>query len=412
MSTGLETDLPPLESADDDDDDEEVGWKEGLFVRDLEGRLIRYDEPTREQLNKMVKLTIDGVEIEVHKAVPATDEMGNPRYINGMVQPRATTIYDAVSKLYEKLDAENKAKSNGSGTAGVPENVEGAHPVSPAQPTADLPARAEVTRGAEDYKRMTGDLGNPIPILCHMKYMSPVAVCRVCVVEVGRLRRSTGKFQVDEKLLPACQHRVEEGMIVNSIGSPQPESRLRIEKAVKSLLSLLLADHPTPCAKEKLTTGDCEFEALAKRFGVAKSAFDGRQSKLPTDNSSLAIAVDHNACILCDRCIRGCDVIKQNNVLGRMGKGFEAKIAFDLGVSMGGSTCVACGECMVSCPTGALTFKDAIAADWFKEEIPGRSPKRRWSWVDWLTFGMFRHPTRFLKRTQVISSSSDEWAAR
>ena len=72
------------------------------------------------------------------------------------------------------------------------------------------------------------------------------------------------------------------------------------------------------------------------------------------------IAVDHNACILCDRCIRGCDVIKHNHVIGRMGKGYTARIAFDLDAPMGGSSCVACGECSDDCPTGALTHRRVI----------------------------------------------------
>ena len=71
----------------------------------------------------------------------------------------------------------------------------------------------------------------------------------------------------------------------------------------------------------------------------------------------MSIAVDLDACILCDRCIRGCSEIRENFVLGRMGKGTNAGIAFDDNEPMGESSCVSCGECMVSCPTGALTNK-------------------------------------------------------
>ncbi len=63
---------------------------------------------------------------------------------------------------------------------------------------------------------------------------------------------------------------------------------------------------------------------------------------------------------MCDRCIRGCDEIRNNNVLGRRGKGYGAGIAFDLNVPMGNSTCISCGECMVSCPTGALTNRTVV----------------------------------------------------
>src|SRR5207253_3098267 len=75
------------------------------------------------------------------------------------------------------------------------------------------------------------------------------------------------------------------------------------------------------------------------------------------DLSSPVIAVDHQACILCDRCIRACNDIQSNEVLGRAGKGATTRIAFDLDQPMGSSTCVSCGECAASCPTGALTHK-------------------------------------------------------
>src|SRR4026207_321445 len=90
--------------------------------------------------------------------------------------------------------------------------------------------------------------------------------------------------------------------------------------------------------------------------------FARRLSPRGRDDSSLSIAVDHEACILCDRCVRGCDDIAKNFVIGRTGKGYTAGIAFDLNLPMGESTCVSCGECMVSCPTGALTNKKVVGA--------------------------------------------------
>src|SRR5213080_1046870 len=97
--------------------------------------------------------------------------------------------------------------------------------------------------------------------------------------------------------------------------------------------------------------------AIDRFAGIAEARFAKRSIARGEDDSSLAIAVDHDACILCDRCIRGCDEVKDNFVLGRMGKGYSAGIAFDLNAPMGASTCISCGECMVSCPTGALTNK-------------------------------------------------------
>jgi len=333
MITEPGTDLPTQ------DQEDRALWEwsdEGLFARDLDGRLIRYDAATREELDKEVSLEIDGQQVVVKKAVAARDEQGKPRHDkDGQAIPRPTTIYDAVTRRYEQ------AASDGA---------------DPGRPSGVDPP------GETVLKRTVGEANNPIPILCHTMYMDPVAVCRVCVVQLARFRRRTGKIEVDDKLLPACQHRVEDGMIVNTIASPDAGARRRIETAVKTLLELLMSDHPSPCTKERLRPGDCELEALARRFELAPPPYAHRAAELPKDDTSLVIAVDHNACILCDRCVRGCNVIKQNHVIGRMGKGFTARIAFDLDVPMGSSSCVACGECMVSCPTGALTHRGIIEA--------------------------------------------------
>jgi CRP-like cAMP-binding protein/Fe-S-cluster-containing dehydrogenase component len=180
--------------------------------------------------------------------------------------------------------------------------------------------------------------GIAIPTLCHLQNQTPVGVCRLCVVDTGA-----------RVLSAACVRPVEPGMKVSTNSE-------KVLAARKTLLELLMADHPSPCARQE-HSGDCELETLAKAAGVGTPRFARRTISRGEDDSSLAIAVDHDACILCDRCIRGCDEIKNNFVLGRMGKGYSAGIAFDLNSPMGDSTCISCGECMVSCPTGALTNK-------------------------------------------------------
>src|SRR5712672_1923238 len=180
--------------------------------------------------------------------------------------------------------------------------------------------------------------GIAIPTLCHLQGETPVGVCRLCVVDTGA-----------RVLTASCVRLVESGMKVTT-GSDH------VLKARKTLLELLMADHPSPCARQ-INSGDCELEKHAESAGASESRFPKRKVSRGKDDSSLAIAVDHDACILCDRCIRGCDEVKNNFVLGRMGKGDSAGIAFDLNDPMGESTCISCGECMVSCPTGALTNK-------------------------------------------------------
>jgi CRP-like cAMP-binding protein/ferredoxin len=180
--------------------------------------------------------------------------------------------------------------------------------------------------------------GIPIPTLCHQQNETPVGVCRVCVVDVGA-----------RVFAASCIRPVEAGMVVNTASD-------KVQRARYTLLELLMSDHPSPCERQR-QTGDCELETLAKKANISKPRFARRSTSRGKDASSPSIAVDFDACILCDRCIRGCSEIRENFVLGRMGKGSVAGIAFDDNRPMGDSSCVSCGECMVSCPTGALMNK-------------------------------------------------------
>jgi CRP-like cAMP-binding protein/Fe-S-cluster-containing dehydrogenase component/ferredoxin len=192
-----------------------------------------------------------------------------------------------------------------------------------------------------DAARMNGI---PIPTLCHQQNESPVGVCRVCVVDVGQ-----------RVYAASCIRPCESNMKVQT-------STEGVINARRTLVELLMSDHPSPCAREQ-HSGDCELERLAADAGVTNPRFPKRATPRGKDDSSLAIAVDHEACILCDRCIRGCDDIRSNWVLARRGKGYQAGIAFDTNLPMGSSSCVSCGECMVSCPTGALTNKRVVGTE-------------------------------------------------
>ncbi len=101
--------------------------------------------------------------------------------------------------------------------------------------------------------------GIDIPILCHREYMNPVAVCRVCSVQVGFEGRPA-----EWRLAPACYRPAEANMIVNTHHSNE-----RVRSSVKMLTELLLADHPTPCAKHK-AHGDCELEVLAGKLQLTQ----------------------------------------------------------------------------------------------------------------------------------------------
>ncbi|MDA8563778.1 cyclic nucleotide-binding domain-containing protein [Mariniblastus sp.] len=292
-------------------------WEEeGLFSRDIDGQLVRLEDASEQDYEKDITLKIDGQEVTVKRAQPTLDSQGNVvRDESGKTIPRDTTIYDATQKLY--VDSE---------------------------------------------------LGkvNPIPTLCHREHMRPVAICRVCCVEVYKEDRS-GNLRSGGKLIPACHQPVKHGMIVHTIATPEKEKSERLKRSVKLLTELLTSDHLDTSAPSKSPS---ELAALAGTMDCQTDRFSFRPAPpKKIDDSSRLIAIDHSACILCERCVRGCNEIKQNEIIGRSGKGYESSIGFDLNVPMEESNCVSCGECMVSCPTDALTFKNPVESAWHKEAV-------------------------------------------
>ena len=188
--------------------------------------------------------------------------------------------------------------------------------------------------------------GIEIPVLCHDERYDPVGVCRMCVVDVGARAYAA-----------ACVRPCEDSMEVKT-ATPD------VERSRATLTELLLSDQPAAGQDPKqTTTADNELLVLAEHFGLSGEVQRDGGLALPdgpgrgTDLSNPVIAVDHDACILCDRCVRACDDIQGNDVIGRSGKGYSTRIAFDLDDPMGASSCVTCGECVAACPTGALTNK-------------------------------------------------------
>ena len=248
-----------------------------------------------------IALTIDGQEVEMNRIVRAYDAMDR------RVPPRRTTIYDAVNELYLKRGAPGADKA--------------------------VDAAGEVLAA-----------NRPVPVLCHREHMRPAAVCRVCMVELKGAPR----------LVAACHQPIEPGMVVSTMRTSQ-----RVQKATRVVTELLLADHRSPEGSWR-QFGDDELKLLQNRLEISGSRFASDGIDRGQDDSSPVISVDHNACILCDRCVRACNEVKENGVLARMNKGYGSRIAFDLNDPMGESSCVACGECMISCPTGALSNRMVI----------------------------------------------------
>ena len=183
--------------------------------------------------------------------------------------------------------------------------------------------------------------GIEIPVLCHSPGLEPVGVCRMCVVDVGERAKAA-----------ACVRKCEPGMEVRT-------ATAELERHRAMLTELMMSDQPTPSAADRRESslGDNGLLAFSRQYGKEGSSFSFPSSspqERGEDDSSKVIQVDHQACILCDRCIRACNDIQGNDVIGRSGKGYQTRIAFDLNLPMGESSCVSCGECAAACPTGAL----------------------------------------------------------
>lgn len=178
--------------------------------------------------------------------------------------------------------------------------------------------------------------GLHVPTICSMKDLTPTGACRMCVVEVeGR-----------ENLVPSCSFPVEESLKITT-HSP------RVLKARKTNVELLLSNHPDDCLYCE-RNGSCELQSLAEDLNIRERRIPGKKSPYKIDRSSPAIVRDPAKCILCGRCVRICEEIMATSALDFAYRGNELRISTTLGKPLNFSNCTACGQCLVSCPTGAL----------------------------------------------------------
>ena len=173
-----------------------------------------------------------------------------------------------------------------------------------------------------------------IPRLCYKKGYRSDGNCRSCVVEI----------EGERVLAPSCCRHPQQGMKVNS----KSERAIHSQKMV---LELLLADMPE--SGKSPYTPNSELDEWVEKLGLINSRFSGRIQPV-LDESHPAMSVNLDACIQCTRCVRACREEQVNDVIGMAFRGSHSEIVFDLGDPMGDSTCVACGECVQACPTGAL----------------------------------------------------------
>ena len=179
--------------------------------------------------------------------------------------------------------------------------------------------------------------GIEIPTLCHDDRLEPYGGCRLCIVEVKGVGRP----------LPACTTPVTNNMEIRTENDT-------IKRIRKNIISLLLSNHPNDCMRcEK--TGDCALQGLAYRYDVDGSRFKGEQWDLPVREDNPFITYEPDKCILCGRCVRICNEVVMAGTIDLVGRGFNSMpdTAFRKPRSL--DNCEFCGQCVSTCPTGALT---------------------------------------------------------
>jgi len=193
-------------------------------------------------------------------------------------------------------------------------------------------------RDGESIFRAARRLDIKLPHLCYSPKPGYRADgnCRVCMVEI----------EGERVLAASCIRTPAPGMKVKT----QTD---RAKTARKMVAELLLTDQP---AIEVAHDPDSELWKIVKRQKIEAGRFPKREAiEVPApDRSHVAMAVNLDACIQCNLCVRACREVQVNDVIGMAGRGHTEKIVFDFDDPMGGSTCVACGECVQACPTGAL----------------------------------------------------------
>jgi formate dehydrogenase major subunit len=179
--------------------------------------------------------------------------------------------------------------------------------------------------------------GIEIPTLCAQKELTPFGGCRLCIVEVQGFRVP----------IAACTLPVSNGMVVNTETETLKNSR-------KFILSMLFSERNHFCPFCQVSGGDCDLQNAAYHEEMTYWPMQPGWNNYPVDSSHPYFILDNNRCILCRRCVRACGELVGNFTLAVAERGAASLIVADTNVPLGESTCIKCGTCVQSCPTGAL----------------------------------------------------------
>ncbi len=181
--------------------------------------------------------------------------------------------------------------------------------------------------------------GIPIPHLCFLKEINEIAACRMCVVEI----------EGTDRLVPACNTEVLEGMVIQT-NSP------RVRQARKTNLRLILSQHNSSCTT-CIRSGFCELQRLSHDLNIHYQPYDVQPERTRVDLST-PIVREASKCIKCMRCVQICDKIQGMHIWDVAGTGSRTTVDVSYNRYLKNTACTFCGQCVTHCPTGALTVRD------------------------------------------------------
>ena len=182
--------------------------------------------------------------------------------------------------------------------------------------------------------------GIHIPTLCYLKDVNKPGACRVCLVEVKRART----------LLSACTTPVAEGQEVFTHSK-------RVLEARKNTVELILSNHSKDCLS-CIRNQNCELQTLTEELGIRDVPFTGAKKQKTIDDFVIAIERDASKCVLCGRCVETCKKFQGLGILGYEQRGFETVVAPIYGKAFAEVNCIQCGQCVINCPTAALSVRE------------------------------------------------------